>query len=146
MIHNMVENEERLELELSHSIVIPDRERQSFYLSTKLFNFMVSAFVETQSISAVFHLCSELWVACGIHNEKFLSRPVLTSLLLPYLFETSHYVTLTSQINAMNSSSSSLSCDHTYKYVKHFSVTDPNNKKKRVCTIVIAQVILCSCE
>jgi hypothetical protein len=92
---------------------------------------MISIFVETQSFSAVCYLCCELWLSCG-STEKFLTRPVVKSILLPYLFATAHFACLKSKLTAIALNSSSLSCDHTYKYVKYFNVTDPENKRKRV--------------
>ena len=124
------------EYEFSHDIVIPDRERHSFYLSKQLFNYMISLFVETQSFSTVSHLCCQLWESCG-STRNFLSRQVVGKILLPFLFEKSHYHSIQSETKEVNLSSESLSCDHTYKYVKYFNVTDPLHKKKKVCTYIM---------
>jgi hypothetical protein len=119
------------QLELSHKIVVIPRERQSFYISTQLFNYMVSLFVETESFSSVHNLSQQLWLSQG-SKDKFLSKTTITSILTPYLMFHANALVRLQQQHLINEASRSLSADHTYKFVKHLSVSSPENSRKKV--------------
>jgi hypothetical protein len=82
---------------------------------------MVSIFIDTQSFSSTHFLCEQLLISNSDSNT-FLTRPVIRSLLMTYFFEYAYYVVSASQLDSINQSSSSLSCDHTYKFVKKLRV------------------------
>lgn len=90
---------------------------------------MVSIFIDTQSFSSTQFLCEQLLITNDKSNT-FLTRPVIRSLLTSYFFEHAYYAVTASQLDCINQTSSSLSCDHTYKFVNKLSVA--NSEKIQV--------------
>jgi hypothetical protein len=84
---------------------------------------MVSIFIDTQSFSSTHFLCEQLLISNSDSNS-FLTRPVIRLLLMSYFFEHAYYVVGASQLDSINQSSSSLSCDHTYKFVNKLRVAN----------------------
>ena len=118
----------------SHKLVVPNQPHVMLLLTVPLFNFVIKLFAETLSITSVQNTCEALWRCHGI-KEKFLSaniyiRKMLTSygnLFLRSLVQTQHE-------NFIHTNCTSLSCDHTYKYVKKLcvSVEDSLSEKKNL--------------